>query len=304
MIALGIDIGGSSVKAALLSAGTTLALGQSARYQRPDASALLAAMRSAITQVINASGSASEAGQQPRCVGLCAPGLFDPVTRTITRAVNLPGIVGLPLDQLVHGAFSDVVRDVGVPRAVVLSDAHAATLDVVLERGLKGRTLGLAIGTGVGACVLDDTEPLLVSGHSPGHLGQLDVTLNHNDPNTPIGPDGGRGSLEAYVGAAALRARLGAAAESETDFINLDTNDPALLALARALRIAHALYRPQQVVVMGGVGNRLRYYQETLYKHVSGRLTSVAWADWSLSFGDDDHHAARGAARQAIHEHH
>jgi hypothetical protein len=57
----------------------------------------------------------------------------------------------------------------------------------------------------VGASVLDEGGKFLhVSGESPGHFGQLDVSLE-TDP--PIGPDGGAGSLEAYIGTAALIAR-------------------------------------------------------------------------------------------------
>ena len=52
-------------------------------------------------------------------------------------------------------------------------------------------------GTGVGASVVDGNGQFLhVSGETPGHFGQLDVSL---ETNAPIGPDGGKGSLEALV---------------------------------------------------------------------------------------------------------
>ncbi|MBV9490447.1 MAG: MFS transporter, partial [Verrucomicrobia bacterium] len=63
----------------------------------------------------------------------------------------------------------------------------------------------LALGTGVGAAVLDDGVPLRVDGDSPGHLGQIDVSL---DDRAPIGPDGGAGSLEGYLGVPAIRREL------------------------------------------------------------------------------------------------
>jgi len=60
-------------------------------------------------------------------------------------------------------------------------------------------------GGGVGGWGVDGGGKFLhVSGESPGHFGQLDVSL---DGEAPVGPDGGAGSLEAYIGTAALIAR-------------------------------------------------------------------------------------------------
>ncbi len=56
----------------------------------------------------------------------------------------------------------------------------------------------ISLGSGVGMSVLDDGVPLAVDENSPGHLGQINVSL---DSNPPIGPDGGAGGLEAYIGA-------------------------------------------------------------------------------------------------------
>src|SRR5258708_31988407 len=86
----------------------------------------------------------------------------------------------------------------------IIRDGSGVGYDIYMGRGLSGRLLCLALGTGVGACVIDEGTFLHVSGESPGHFGQLDVSLE--DP-APIGPDGGAGSLEAYIGAAALAAR-------------------------------------------------------------------------------------------------
>jgi hypothetical protein len=147
--------------------------------------------------------------------------------------------------------------------------------------------------------VLDDGLPLHVSGTSPGHLGQIDVSIDLPGEPTPIGPDGGRGGLEAYIGLPALRARYG---EGFADRLQaLTPDDPPLLALARAIRIAHAIYRPQHIALLGGVGLRLAPVLPDLKARVDDALTSVARSGWTLSSGDSDLHAARGAARLAAH---
>ena len=107
--------------------------------------------------------------------------------------------------------------------------------------------------------------------------------------------DGGAGSLEAYIGGRTLAGR---------DPATLSIDDPPIKALVRALRICHALYRPNEIALLGGVGIRLPHLERPLYERISKRLTKLARGDWRLGFGEDDFHAARGAARLALSEGH
>ena len=74
-------------------------------------------------------------------------------------------------------------------------------------------------------------------------------------------------------------------------------NEPAILALVRALRICHAIYRPQHICLCGGVGIRLRHLLSAIREKANQRLTSVSRLNWTLDCGEDDFHAARGAAQ-------
>jgi predicted NBD/HSP70 family sugar kinase len=57
-------------------------------------------------------------------VGLCVPGVLDRDRRVISMAVNVPGLVGISLDDLVPDALG-----LGVPgTARILNDARAAAL--------------------------------------------------------------------------------------------------------------------------------------------------------------------------------
>jgi predicted NBD/HSP70 family sugar kinase len=277
MFSLGIDIGGTSVKLAAQRDGQTLWTGQSPFYSRPTTEELLGAMRAAAT------------GHDVRAAvaGLCVPGLLDKSTRTITLAVNVPGLMGVPLNDLVERAFGRGA----IGRIEIINDAVAAATDLVAVRGLRGRLLALAIGTGVGAAVLDDGVPLFVEGESPGHIGQLDVSVVGE---AVIGPDGGAGSLEGYLGALVLRDRYGDDALSK-----IRVDDPPMRALVRAIRICHAIYRPHYVCLLGGIGTRLARLLAGIKAAVDANLTSVARRDWQLTPGDHDFHAALGAARLA-----
>ncbi|MDI1290931.1 MAG: ROK family protein, partial [bacterium] len=230
----------------------------------------------------------------PTAIGLCLPGLFDHETRKLTRSINLPWLVGVPINTIVRAGIPYT------PPALVVTDAFAAAFDLwsletIITPQNSGRWFTLSLGTGVGACVLDDGQPLHVSGTSPGHFGQLDVSA---DPTSaPIGPDGGRGSLEAYIGVPALCAKHGCPpSEAVTHLLNDST---AIEALAKSLRIAHAIYRPQHIRLLGGIGIRLTPLHATLLRLTSHQLTSIARQDWTLGFGHNDFHAAAGAARLA-----
>lgn len=296
MTAIGIDIGGSSVKVALLDGERLVARGRSDPYARPDAEAVESAIRHAVADALR---SADLDNLDASAIGLCAPGLFDPASRAITLAVNMPGLVGVNVDQLVARALD---RPATRPAPVtVATDAHAAALDHWSQTRSPGRLLALSLGTGVGACVLDDGEPLTVTGRSCGHLGQMDVSM---EEHAPIGPDGGRGSLEAYLGLPALKARCNAAASGNVPELlaALTITDPPIRALIRALRIAHAIYRPDEIVLLGGVGVRLGALIPQIHAQVAQDLTRLARPNWRLEAGAHDWHAAAGAARLARRE--
>ena len=275
MIGIGIDIGGTAVKvAAADGAGTVMWTGRSAAYSRPTLPRLAAAIREAA-----AVGAA-----------VCVPGLLSEDRKSVVRSVNVPALGGVRLDELVSGALGFKPASLAVT-----TDTHATAYDLYRSRRPRGRLFVLAIGTGVGAAVLDDGRPLWVDGDSPGHFGQVDVSL---DGEKVVGPDGGAGSLEGYLSAAALAARYGA--EPGAWIRAVRTEHPPMRALIRAVRIAHAMFRPQHVVLAGGIGIRLSELTVELRAAVADRLTNIARPDWTLSTGDSDFHAAQGAARLAL----
>lgn len=274
---LGIDIGGTTVKAAAIQDRQVLWTARSESYSRPGAEQLIAALRQAC-----ANAPADICG-----VGLCVPGLLDEAKQRVTYAASLPGLASVTLSELVFRGTGSRLRP------VVVNDANATAYDIYATRGTKGRLLVLTIGTGVGASVLDDGKPLFVDGESPGHIGQIDVSLE-GQPVTA--PDGGRGGLEGYLGAAALAARYGPDPASQ-----IRPGDAAFHALVRALRICHAIYRPHHVCLAGGTGIRLGHLVVDLRMAVSDNLTALAREGWTLFTGDSDYHAAAGAARLAAH---
>lgn len=311
-VTLGIDIGGTSIKFALMRAGVLIAESRSTTYARPNADELANALAEGVTPLFE--------HEYPAAVGLCVPGIVEPREggggARVTRSLNVPGLEGVGLRDLLRVC-------VGVPSdypMTLASDAHAAAVDFAASRAaagnaLSGRLLALSLGTGVGACVLDGGRALEVSGGGPGHVGAMDVSGGDEVP--PRAADGSVGTLEAYMGLPALRSRLGAgkavgrvggegggqtAQRAEDERAALESLEPGampLLALVRAVRIAHAVYRPQHVALLGGVGLALAGRASALRAAVSEGLTTLARKGWTLEAGTTDLHAARGAATLA-----
>ena len=277
MAFLGIDVGGSSIKVAAMGADGHVWTNRSAMYADPSFDDLTIALRQALV------GRTIEVG----AIGLCVPGILSADHSRIEQSVNLPKLNGQSLVDWLADAMN-----CRRSASHVINDTTAAACDLYANRRLQGRLFLMVLGTGVGVCVMDPAGPLRVDGDSPGHFGQLDVSLAGD---AVVGPDGGAGSLEGYIGAAALRSAYGA----DDPGGRLRVEHPAGQALVRAIRIAHAIYRPQHVILAGGVGNRLGHRAAELRQAVNHRLTSIARADWTLSVGEDDFHAARGAARWA-----
>ena len=276
MLSIGIDVGGTSVKVAALRNGQVMATSRSSKYVGPNAREFVAAIREACRDL-------------PRPIdriGMCVPGILDEKQERILYSANLSNLANVKLVDLVGAALGPET-----PAPVVANDSIATAFDIYASRQIRGRLLVIALGTGVGAAVLDDGTPLSVDGDSPGHIGQFDVSV---EGAPVVGPDGGRGSLEGYIGAAALQQRYGADPAAK-----IKPEDAAFRALVRAIRICQAIYRPSHVCLAGGVGIRLGYLIDDLKKSVDCDLTRVARPDWTLSTGDNDFHAAVGAARIA-----
>ena len=281
MNSLGIDVGGSSVKLAVVRPdGQLLWQAQSDTYSRPTSEQLAAVIAKAIAGRFDAPGGAA---------GICVPGTRERGSHTVTQSVNLPALNGLDLDQLIAAAAGAAPAHIQV-----MTDAVASAYDVFAQHRLAGRLCCLALGTGIGAGVLDDGEPLCADGESPGHIGQMDVSI---EGEPVIGPDGGAGSLEGYLGGPALMKRYGP--DMAANLQRLTAGDAPVKALARAIRICHAMYCPHHVALVGGIGIRLKHLLPTIREMVEKDLTRIARPGWTLRCGDDDFHAARGAAKFA-----
>jgi glucokinase len=188
--ALGIDIGGTNVKAVRVSAdGQTLE-----KYSFPTKDGGQPGFITAVPEFVK-----TEEAKHGKAlsVGVSSPGLAAKDYRTI---INMEGrmkaVVG-------HDWGKALGRTDLVP---VLNDAHAALMGEVWLGAAKGAqdAVLLTLGTGVGGAIL--SEGRLLRGHlgRGGHLGHMSLDIDGplDIVNTP-------GSIELMIGEAALSSRTG-----------------------------------------------------------------------------------------------
>lgn len=235
---VGVDLGGTNVKLAVLEAGRVVATDQvaTASEEGPDA---------VLDRVAALAASAGPAAG----VGVALPGLFDDEG----RAVLLPNLhgewTGRPLAEPLAAALD-------APVALV-NDGHAFALaESTLGSGAGGRTvMAIVCGTGVGGGLVLDGRLYLGLRDRAGEFGHHTVA-----EDGPLCECGNHGCLELYAGARAIARAAGRPSFDETVAAARDGDGRAVAALARAgtligLAIANVaiFLAPDRIVVGGGV---------------------------------------------------
>ena len=192
---LGLDIGGTEIKAALVNSK-----GDIITSHRASTPATLPAFQETI-RTLAAKLRLSEVSI--RGAGIGCKGIIDPHT---TEVLALPG----DLNYLEGRRLSEMVGPfVPAPCPVAAdNDARVALIGEHVWGAAKGRqnAIMLTLGTGVGGAVLADGKIMRGTGGVAGHLGHVTV-----DPNGALCICGNRGCLETVFSARAIEAEAFAA---------------------------------------------------------------------------------------------
>jgi glucokinase len=247
---IALDVGGTSMKAALVDADRKVMASQripTGRADGPDA-----VVERIIATVLDQHAAAAAHGHTVRGVGLVVPGIVDEDRGIAVFSANL-GWRDMPLVELIE-------KRVDVPVAFG-HDVRAggfAEGEVGAARGARDY-LFLPIGTGIAGAVVLDGRPY--SGH--GYAGEIGHMIVDSD-GPPCGC-GARGCLEAIASASAIAARYSARTHRPVETHELRdllvAGDPdaaavwndAVEALARALQAYTTLLGPELVVIGGGL---------------------------------------------------
>ncbi len=249
---VGIDVGGTTIKTALLSPGFEVLGEQRRPTPRADGPrAVLDAVADAAER-ITAEGR-RRFGGAPSAVGAAVLGLVDEEAGVARESVAV-GWRDVPLRDLLSDRLA-------VPVALGHDLRAGALAEARLGAGADVRSLlFVALGTGVGgAFVLDGAAPSGAFGRA-AEIGHLAV-----DPAGADCPCGGRGCVETLASATAVAARAhrlaGGSPTAREVAAAVRAGDPAAVrvwraavdALATGLAAACVLLDPAAIVVGGGM---------------------------------------------------
>lgn len=173
MSVLGVDVGGTNVRVALISDGRIV---DSSKYPRP------ASPDDLVTQLVQfRDGLASGSGVSIDAVGVGVAGLvrFDGVLAT---SPNIPGYDEFPIRERLSGAL-------GIPVAVE-NDATAAFWIEMATGAAAGRSevLYVSVGTGIGGAIAMGGAIQRGKHGFAGEIGHM--TVQHDGPLCPCGRRG------------------------------------------------------------------------------------------------------------------
>jgi glucokinase len=248
-LVIGVDVGGTTVKAALFDAdGLEFASTEQStpRHLGPDA-----VIATTIQAIVELRAQVPEAARL-RAVGLVVPGVVDAQQGIAVYAANI-GWRQVPLRQIVAEA-------VGLPVALDhdVRAAGLAELTLGAGRGVQ-ELLFVALGTGVAAAVITRGQVSVGATGRAGELGHLPVF-----PEGEWCACGQRGCTETYASAAALTRRYSAASgisdvpaqdvisrAAAGDALAGGIFNDAITALGRAL-VNYVLLMDPEVILIGG----------------------------------------------------
>lgn len=253
--ALGIDLGGTWVRAGLVTAGGQV----SGLVRRPTPPA---GEPRALVKTVAAAARDAAAGALPERVGIALPGIWDRSTTTMRAALNLQRLEGVNLRELFEAALRR--------RALFETDVNAAGWGHWAAWGTAGTTptrtprprrfVYLALGTGVGGCVILNGRIVRHTRGGAGHFGHLIVDTR---PSAPRCRCGAQGCLEAIAGGAALNRQLSErrhasqrqrrASQRRRPLTAPDVLAPVARALAVGLLQVANIYAPDVIALGGGV---------------------------------------------------
>lgn len=267
---LALDVGGTTMKAAVVHPDGSAKL---ARTRRTPATPR-AALGAAIGLLRELQDDARQYGIDPAAAGVVAPGVVDEGSGVIRYAANL-GWRSVPLRELAE-------RDLRLPVAVGHDVRAAAVAESRLgvAHGVTDFAL-ISLGTGIGAALASDGRSITGAGNAAGELGHISIRADG-----PLCTCGRRGCLETYASGAAIARRYteagGTAGLTAREICAVRRRDPvaaevwqqAVDALALGLANAINLLNPELVVIGGGVSAAGEALLEPLREALS------RWLSW------------------------
>ena len=265
---LGIDLGGTNIKTAVL-AGEGDELEVVARDSRPTKA--VGGPETVASRLIESGRTSWERHGETETVGLGVPGLFDD-SGAITLFPNLPGDWdGFPLRTVVSEGLGKAVEMINDARAFTLAEGNMGA-----GRGSR-IVVAMVLGTGVGGGITVDGRLHLGAFGTAGEIGHQTIL-----PDGPLCGCGNRGCAEALTKASVLTELAGKESAEEVyeaaqsgEQRSIDAITEVANYLGIALANAVTILGPERIVIGGGIAKAGDLLLDPLRRSLKQRVTLV-----------------------------
>jgi glucokinase len=189
--AIGIDIGGTKISAALgTSAGKILVCREIKTRKRRQVSACLEELLLTVESLLKSSGVPKK---KISGIGVCLPGAVDTRRAVVPVSPHLEGWYGIPLGKILSKRFRLPVR--------MANDANAAAVAEKIFGGGRGvaNFIYITVSTGIGAGIVAEGKLLTGESYVAGEIGHMTV-----EPHGEKWKLNEIGVLEAYASGTAI----------------------------------------------------------------------------------------------------
>jgi len=237
---IGVDIGGTNIRAGLVSKGTIISQNQLTLKNKHSMDAMLAQLM----EVINPLTSSPYTG-----IGIGVPSVVDTVNGIVYDVANIPAWKRVELKQIVQERFQVPVRINNDVNCFVLGEYNYG-----IAKGF-GSLVGITLGTGMGSGLIFDH--VLYTGHNCG-AGEIGL-MPYLDK-----------TLEDYVGSQFFIAKTGKSAEEL--WRTALTGEKQAIALwnefgwhlGKALKIVMYAYDPEAIVLGGSISQAYDFFEKSM----------------------------------------
>lgn len=284
MKTIGIDIGGTSIKGAVIEDSEILKRAKEFTNAKLGREAILESLFKVIDSLLPFADESAP-------IGIGSAGDINPFTGDVIYATdNLPNFTGLPLGKLVSEHYSREVT--------VINDAVSGLIGELIYgagNGVKNLVM-LTLGTGLGGGIVLNNKVLLGSRCRAGRVGHMVI-----HPKGRSCTCGGEGCCEQYVSATGLikTAREHGMTDSDCEIIfkKAFEKDPTAIKAREAffedfklvLQNLMNIFDPEKFVIGGGLVELKKYWWDDflniLPSHIKSLMTPAVLGNDAGFFG-------------------
>lgn len=289
---IGIDLGGTGIKAGRFQADGTLVKEQKIPTPKPSTPEAVAAAIAKLIKDLNADNQCS-------AVGIGVPGPVDGTARILRAAINLGWHEDVP--------FADLVEAKTGLSVTLNNDANCAGLgEAWLGAGRNHKNLLLiTLGTGVGGAIILNGE--LFTGHygAAGELGL--INLDPLNPDAPMCNSDNQGSFESHCSIRGVK-RLSGKDPGDLGRLAQEGNEEAIAhwqeygkLLGIGLTSLIYVFTPEAIIIGGGISASSDFFLPATQAEIEKRVMASCRVDLQLIKAELGNQAGMfGAAKLAL----